>query len=142
MNKIILIGGLVRDPETTTSNNGTTICKFSLAVKREFKNENGEAETDFFNITVFGKMGDNCGKYLKKGSKCCVVGRLQNRSYDAQDGTKRYVTDIIANEVEFLSPSNSGTQETPKRTGPITIDAGSEIVQLGLNPVDEDSLPW
>ena len=149
MNKVLLIGNICNDPTLSTLNNGTTICKFSLAVKRDFKNENGEAETDFFNITVFGKIGDNCGKYLKKGSKCCVVGRLQNRSYDAQDGTKRYVTDIIANEVEFLSTSNAGyqpttsTQETPKRTGPITIEAGSETIQLGLEPIDpNEDLPF
>lgn len=135
MQKWIGIGNLTRDPETTTSSNGTSICKFTLAVKRDFKNENGESETDFFNITVFGKIGDNCGKYLKKGSKCCVVGRLQSRSYDAQDGTKRYVTDIIANEVEFLSPSNSGTQSESQHSQPT-------VIQTELQPIDDDSLPF
>lgn len=135
MNKCVFIGNLTKEPEMSTANNGTSICKFTLAVKRDFKNENGEAETDFFNITVFGKIGDNCGKYLKKGSKCCVVGRLQNRSYDAQDGTKRYVTDIIANEVEFLSPSNSGTQSEPQYSQPTAI-------QTELQPIDDDSLPF
>ena len=149
MQKWYGIGNLVRDVETTTSSNGTMICKFSLAIRRDFKNAEGEYESDYFNITAFGKLGENCNKFLKKGSKCCVVGRLQNRSYDAQDGTKRYVTDIIANEVEFLSTSNTGyqpttnTQENPKRTGPITIEAGSETIQLGLEPIDPDEdLPF
>lgn len=118
MNKIILIGNLTRDPETSTLNNGTTTCKFSLAVKRDFKNENGENETDFFNVTIFGKFAENCGKYLKKGSKCAVVGRLQNNSYE-KDGVKRYVTQIIANEVEFLSSNNSGDQNTQLELQPL-----------------------
>ena len=136
------LGAIVRDPETTTSSNGKMICKFSLAIRRDFKNAEGEYESDYFNITAFGKLGENCNKFLKKGSKCCVVGRLQNRSYDAQDGTKRYVTDIIASEVEFLStptaPQSKSTDAAPK-----TIETGESAVQLGLEPIDlDEQLPF
>lgn len=141
MQKWYGIGNLVRDVETTTSSSGTTICKFSLAIRRDFKNAEGEYESDYFNITAFGKLGENCNKFLKKGSKCCVVGRLQNRSYDAQDGTKRYVTDIIANEVEFLSsPAVQGKSNSNTVTEVIT---GETAVQIGLEPIDPNvDLPF
>lgn len=129
MQKFMAIGNLTRDVELTTSSNGTTICKFSLAVKRDYKNENGEYDTDFFNITVFGKMGENCGKYLKKGSKCCIIGKLQNNTYE-KDGVKQYSTQIIANEVEFLSQPNGGTQ--PTATTP----------EQELQPIPDDELPF
>lgn len=129
MQKFIATGNLTRDAELSTSSNGTTICKFSLAVKRDYKNENGEYDTDFFNITVFGKKGESCGKYLKKGSKCCIIGRLQNNSYE-KDGVKQYSTQIIANEVEFLSSQNSGSQPATNSTQP------------ELTPIDDDSLPF
>ena len=128
MNKILLIGNACNDPTTSTSNNGTTICKLSLAVKRDYKNENGEYDTDFFNITVFGKMGENCGKYLKKGSKCCIIGKLQNNTYE-KDGVKQYSTQIIANEVEFLSQPSGNGQSTSKP-------------ETELVPVFSDDLPF
>ena len=103
MNKIILIGNLTKDPEGTETPSGTAISKFSLAVAREFKKD----ETDFFNITVFGTLAQNCTKFLKKGKKAAVVGRLENRTYEDRNGEKRYVTDIIASDVEFLSPKDA-----------------------------------
>ena len=142
MNKVIFIGNLTRDPELSTTNSGVNVCKFTLAIQRRFSGADGEKETDFFNIVVWRGLGENCNKYLKKGSKCCVIGELQNRSYEAQDGTKRYVTEVIANEVEFLS-SIGTTKESPKREGPITIEGGNETIQLGLEPIDpDDSLPF
>lgn len=139
MQKWIGIGGLVRDPEMSTTSNGTTICKFSLAVKRDIRNANGEYETDFFNVVVFGKLGENCGKYLKKGSKCCVIGRLQNDNYE-KDGVKHYTTSIVANEVEFLS-SPAG-QTKPNTKEPVEINAGETAVQIGLSPIDLNDLPF
>ena len=135
MNKIILIGNLTKDPEITTTNSGVSVCRFSLAVQRGFSNnsDNGP-QADFFNIVVWRGLAENCHKFLKKGSKCCVVGRIQNVSYEAQDGTKRYTTEITANDVEFLSTRNSdGNGEMPRPTG------GS----AELEPIDDDdSLPF
>ena len=112
MNKVILSGNLTKDPESQTTSSGITVCKFTLAVQRKFSNANGEKETDFINIVTWRTLAENCIKYLSKGKKVAVVGAIQTRSYDAQDGTKRYVTEIMAEEVEFLSPSEK--QETEK----------------------------
>lgn len=103
MNKVILIGNLTRNPETTRVSNGADVCKFSLAVPRKFLNSEGEKETDYINIIAWRTLAENCAKYLTKGSKCCVIGRMQTRSYDAQDGSRRYITEVIADEVEFLA---------------------------------------
>ena len=89
MNKVILVGNLTRDPELITTNNGISVCKFGLAVQRRFTNQNGEREADFINIVAWRQNADFCYKYFKKGNKVALVGSLQTRSYDAQDGTKR-----------------------------------------------------
>ncbi len=111
MNKVILIGNLTRDPELSETPSGVAVCKFSLAVSRDYTNAEGNRDTDFFNITVWRGRAENCGKYLKKGNKVAIVGSLQTRSYEDKDGIKRNVTDIIASEVEFLTPKQSGQEE-------------------------------
>ncbi len=111
MNRATLIGNLTRDPELRMTSGGISVCTFSVAVQRRFKNAQGEREADFFNIVTWRALAENCSRYLHKGSKVFVGGQLQNRSYETQDGNKRYVTEIIADEVEFLDRapgSNSG----------------------------------
>ncbi len=139
MNKVILIGNLTRDPELATTNSGVSVCRFSIAVQRNFQNNEGERGTDFFNIVVWRAQGENCHKFLKKGSKCAVIGRLQNSSYEAQDGTKRYVTDIVADNVEFLSSrsSDGGAGESAPRPA-----ADPKPGTGDLEPIDDDSLPF
>ena len=110
MNKVILIGNLTKDPELNTTTSGISVCRFSIAVQRRFVNSEGEREADFINIVAWRGLGENCHKYLRKGSKAAVVGNIQTRSYDAEDGTKRYVTEIIADEVEFVGTKR--TEET------------------------------
>ncbi len=102
MNRATLIGNLTRDPELRMTSGGIQVCTFSVAVQRRFSNSQGEKLADFFNIVTWRALAENCSRYLHKGSKVFVGGQLQNRSYDAQDGSKRYVTEIIADEVEFL----------------------------------------
>ncbi len=111
MNKVILIGRLTRDADLTTTNSGVSVAKFSLAVDRRFKTEDGEKITDFFNITAWRGLAENIAKYCKKGSKVCIIGELQNRSWETEDGTKRYATDINASECEFLDTKNSTQAE-------------------------------
>jgi single-strand DNA-binding protein len=134
MNKVILIGNLTRDPELTETPSGIAVCRFSIAVSRDFTNADGERETDFFNITVWRGRAENCGKYLKKGNKVAIVGSLQNRSYEDKDGIKRNVTDIIASEVEFLTPKSSQddaeTVVTAKRERP------------QITPINDDDIPF
>ena len=134
MNKVILIGNLTRDPELSTTNSGVNYCKFTLAVQRKYSNEAGERETDFINIVVWRTQAENCHKYLKKGNKAGVVGSLQTRSYDAQDGSKRYVTEVIAEEVEFLNTRNQNNTGEPVPP--------PEPHRPELEPIEDDSLPF
>lgn len=107
MNKVILIGNLTRDPELTETPSGVPVCRFAIAVSRDYADSQGNRETDFFNITTWRGKAETCGKYLKKGNKVAVCGSLQNRSYEDKDGIKRTVTDVIASDVEFLTPKQS-----------------------------------
>ena len=102
MNKVVLIGRLTKDVEVRYTTNEKVVAMFSLAVNREFKNQKGEYEADFFNIVMWGKPAELAGNTLKKGSKIAIEGRIQNRSYEAKDGTKRYITEIVANGFEYL----------------------------------------
>lgn len=98
LNRVLLIGNLVDEPELRYTPNGTAVGKIRLAVTRTFNRE----ETDFFNVVVWRKTAETCANYLKKGSQVCIEGRLQTRSYEAQDGSKRWVTEVIADNVHFL----------------------------------------
>lgn len=122
MNKVILIGNLTKDPDLSTTTSGLSVCKFTLAVSRRF----GNNETDFLPIITWRGQAENCYKFLKKGSKVAVSGTIQTRSYDASDGSKRYITEIVADEVQFLST----------RT---TVEEDSSIAEM--KPIDDD-LPF
>ena len=111
MNKVMLIGNLAKDPELITTNNGVSLCKFTLAVQRRFSGNDGEREADFLPIIVWRGQAENCYKYLKKGSKAAIFGSVQTRSYEATDGSRRYMTEIIADEVEFLASRGAGSDD-------------------------------
>ena len=113
MNECILSGRLASDVELRTTQSGKSVAQFRLAVNRR-KGKDGKQETDFLPIVVWDKLADLCSKYLAKGSGAAVAGAIQTRSYTAQDGSKRYVTEIIANEVEFLG----GKQDKPQESKP------------------------
>jgi single stranded DNA-binding protein (ssb) len=150
MNKVILIGNLAADPETRQTASGVTMCTFRLAVQRRFANQQGVREADFFNITTWRQTAETCGRYLSKGRRVCVEGSLQNRSYDAQDGTKRFVTDIVAENVEFLSSRNEAagfprTDEVPApHTAPAASAPAAGNVSAGFTDVtaEDDELPF
>jgi single-strand DNA-binding protein len=135
MNKVILVGNLTKDPELSETPNGIAVCRFAIAVSRDFANADGTRETDFFNITVWRGRAENCGKYLKKGNKVAVVGSLQNRSYEDKDGVKRYVTDIVASEVEFLTPKGAGADDD---TPPAVV----KRERPQLEAIDDNQLPF
>lgn len=114
MNRVVLVGRLTRDPEVRTLATGNSVASFTLAINRNFKNKEGNVDADFINISVFGRQAENVGKYVFKGSQVGVEGRIQTRSYDAQDGTKRYVTEVIADNVEFMgSARNNNDNSAP-----------------------------
>ena len=129
MNKCILLGNLSKEPELRTTQSGKSVCTFTIAVNRRFK-VNGEYQADFFSIIAWNQLGELCAKHLSKGKKVCVVGELQTRSYE-KDGTKRYVTEIVADEVEFLSPrTQEGAQEAQAPS------------QDGFIDIEDDQLPF
>ena len=104
LNRIVLIGRLTKDPELRYTPNGKPVVTFTLAVDRQFRNQQGEKETDFINIVVWGTQAENCANFLSRGKMAAVDGRLQIRSFDGQDSQKRWVTEIVADNVRFLSP--------------------------------------
>ena len=106
-NRVILIGRLTKDPELRYTANGTGVASFTLAVDRNFKSANGERETDFINIVAWRNLGERCSEYLSKGKLAAVEGRLQLRNYEGQDGVKRTVAEVVADDVRFLSPKDS-----------------------------------
>jgi single-strand DNA-binding protein len=117
MNDCILIGNLTRDPELKTlPSSGVSVCNFTLAVSRRFKNAQGETETDFIPIVVWRTQAENCAKFLRKGSQAAVRGSIQTRTYEAQDKTKRYVTEVIAEEVQFLNKYEKKDDGEPAMT--------------------------
>lgn len=107
MNKIILIGRLTKDPDLRYTQNGKAVCSFTLAVDRPYTNQE-EKEADFINIVAWNKSGENAAKYLAKGRQAAVEGRLQIRTYDGDDGKKRWVTEVVADRVEFIGGSGGG----------------------------------
>lgn len=107
MNKVFLIGNLTRDPELTETASGVPVCHFSIAVNRNYSSQDGERQTDFFNCTAWRAMAESIARFTKKGKKVCVVGSIQLRNYEDNQGVKRTAVDIIAQDVEFLSPRDN-----------------------------------
>ena len=145
MNKVELIGNLTRDPELSETTNGAVFCRFGLAVVRPFTS--GEKkQTDFFNITAWRAIAENCARYLKKGSKIGVVGSLQNRTYTDKNGEDKTVTEIIATEVEFLpsgaEQEDNGREESdsPRHAPKQETDRPKSAVKNkpNLAPMDDD----
>lgn len=153
MNKVFLIGRLTRDPELRYTSSNLPVATFSIAVNRNFTNQSGEREADFINIVVWRKQAENIKNYLKQGSQVAIDGRIQTRTYDGEDGKKRYITEVVADNVQFLdtkssrndtfqdqavSPSSFGdeiSQTTDVKTDPFA-DFGSNI------EINDDELPF
>lgn len=135
MNKVVLIGNLTKNPELSETSSGVFFCKFSIAVNRPFANADGEREVDFFNIVTWRGPAEACAKYLAKGKKVCIVGSIQNRSYEDKDGNKRTATDIVASEIEFLTPREEGDN-----TADNTADKAKK--RPSLEEVNDDDLPF
>ena len=120
MNKVILLGRLTKDVETRyTQTNNSLVATFTLAVNRRFAKEGEERQTDFINIVAWGKTGEFSSKYFKKGLQVAVVGRLQSRSYEDNNGQKKYVTEVIAEEVYFADSNNRQTADTSILNSPV-----------------------
>ena len=112
MNKVILIGRLTKDPEVKNTSSQVLFCNFTIAVDRRFKDNNGQRQADFINCVAWRQTASFIGSYFRKGSKVAVVGSLQSRSYEDQSGQKRYVTEVVVDEIEFMDSKNDSTQQT------------------------------
>ncbi len=145
MNKVILVGRLTRDPDVKNTTSGKSVASFTLAVDRRFKNKDGQKEADFVPIVVWGKQAEFVGQYLSKGSQIGVSGRLQVRSYDAQDGQRRYVTEVVADEITFLSSkkdvSNAANTQQQSNSEPMSTMGLDEEFNLMADD-DPDDIPF
>ena len=144
MNKVILIGNLAADPESRTTQSGVAQCTLRLAVQRRFANQQGVREADFFNIVCWRQTAEFCSRYLSKGRKIAVEGSLQTRSYDAQDGSKRYVTEVIADNVEFCDSRPDGARPRTDNPPPVQEPPAGYGMNNngGFTEIDDDELPF
>ena len=142
VNKVILVGNLGADPELRYTATGTAVANFRIATNERWNDKNGEAQerTEWHNIVAWNKLGEICGKYLKKGRSVYVEGRLQTRSWEDQAGNKRYTTEIVANVMQMLGSRGGEGQDTEWSPRPAEEQAVPDI-PVGT-PASEDDLPF
>ncbi len=138
LNKALIIGNLTRDPEVKSLPSGIQVATFSVATNRVWKDKNGakQENTDYHNVVVFGRQAETTGQYLKKGSSVLVEGRMQTRSWDAQDGTKKYRTEIVADRIQFGPRREGGAG-----AGASTADKGAEGAPASKEALDTIEYP-
>ncbi|NFN94490.1 single-stranded DNA-binding protein [Clostridium botulinum] len=139
MNKVVLIGRLTKDPELKfTPGAGTAVTTLTLAVDK-YNSKSGQKEADFVPVVVWGKQAESTANYMSKGSQMAISGRIQTRNYEAKDGTKRYVTEVVATEVQFLSKSNtSGSSNNSSSNNPFD----NMNFEEDITPVDDGDMPF
>ena len=136
INRVVLVGRLTKDPEFRTTQSGVDVATFTLAVNRNFTNAQGEREADFINIIVFRKQAHNVNNYLSKGKLAGVDGRIQSRSYENQEGRRIFVTEVVADSVQFLEPKNSngGQQDNYQQQAQSQTQRGQNTKPQGQDP--------
>lgn len=144
MNKIFIIGNVTKDPEMRTTQNGIAVCSFNVAVNRRTGSNAENPETDFFRVTAWRGLGENCGRYLAKGKKVSVVGSVSASAYMGHDGQARANLEINAEEVEFLSPKGEGKEEAyiQQEREAIQNEAAPAKKNSGFVEVDDEELPF
>ncbi len=140
MNRAMLIGRLTRDPELRATASGIAVCTFTIAVDRRFANRDSQTrEADFIPVVVWRAQAENCAKYLHKGSQAAISGSIQTRSYDAPDGSKRYITEVVADEVQFLSrPNGSDNGDDAARAASL----GNPPFGDNIETVEDEEIPF
>ena len=144
MNHVFLIGNITKDPEVRSTNAGIKVCNFTIAINRRMKT-NGEQQTDFLNIVAWRQLAELCEKYLSKGKKVAVIGSIQVRNYEDKNGVKRTAWDILADEVEFLSPADKGARkemEYRAEERQAIMAEGNAPADTGFTQVDDSELPF
>ena len=143
MNKVILIGRLTADPELRYSSSNKAYTRFTLAVNRDYKKENGETEADFISIVAWEQLAETVHKYVKKGHRICVEGRIQTGSYDKDDGTKGYLTDVIMNHIDFLEKKSTDDRPAPEYTEETSNETEDPFKDFGDTvQLTDDDLPF
>src|SRR5690606_30067219 len=140
INRVVLVGRLTKDPDLRYTPNGVAVCSFTLAVNRPFTNQQGERDADFINCVAWRKQAENVANYLKKGSLAGIDGRIQTRSYEGQDGKKVYVTEILAESIQFLDSKGKGQAEQPKPQKQAPVKSEDPFADGQIN-IDDD-LPF
>ena len=138
MNKVFLIGNLTRAPELTETRGGVAICRFAIAVNRNYSGVDGERKTDFFNVTAWRGLGETVARFAKKGNKVAVSGTIELRNYEDSQGVKRTGVDIIAQDVEFLSPKGSNSEGGFDSDMAPSMPAGGNRKKPTLQSFDDD----
>ena len=144
MNKVVLIGRITKDPELRfLPGSGTATCTLTLAVDK-YNNKTGQKEADFVPVVVWGKQAESTANYMTKGSQMAISGRIQTRNYEAKDGNKRYVTEVVATEVQFLSKGNAGTNSSNSNeySAPSNDIFGGRNFEDDITPVDDGEMPF
>ena len=143
INRVTLVGRLTKDPEFRTTPNGVNVANFTLAVNRTFTNSQGEREADFINVVVFRKQAENVNNYLSKGQLAGVDGRMQSRSYENNEGKRIFVTEVVADNVQFLEPKNSNQQNSQSQQQRGQAPSGNNPFANDNNAnIDDDDLPF
>ncbi len=137
MNKVFLTGRFTRDPESRMGSNSLEVSRFSLACQNDFMTRNGERDVEFVNCVAFGKTAQTINKFCRKGQQICATGRIKNNSYDAQDGSKRYTTDIVIDQFEFLGAKGNGASDASYSS-----DAGQSYMSGNIETTDVSEDPY
>lgn len=144
VNKAILVGNLGKDPEVRFTGTGRAVCKFPLATTTTWNDNDGNKQerTEWHNIIVWGKQGENCGKFLSKGRQVFVEGEIRSRSYDDKDGNKRYITEIIAMNVRFLGGGAGGGRGAGSGDPGFPEEPAMGMGGGGAAAADDDDIPF
>lgn len=142
INRVILVGRLTKDPEYRQTPNGVSVATFTLAVNRPFTNSQGEREADFINVVVFRRQAENVNNYLSKGSLAGVDGRIQSRNYENNEGRRVFVTEVVADNVQFLEPKNNNQQNNQSQQGQASANNNLFSNNNSVNDLDDSMLPF
>ncbi|MCG2467792.1 single-stranded DNA-binding protein [Staphylococcus epidermidis] len=142
LNRVVLVGRLTKDPEFRTTPSGVEVSTFTLAVNRTFTNAQGEREADFINVVVFRKQAKNVNDYLSKGSLAGVDGRVQSRNYENNEGRRVFVTEVVADSVQFLDSKGSNQQNSQSQQQRGQAPAGNNPFNNNNIDISNDQLPF
>jgi single-strand DNA-binding protein len=143
INRVVLVGNLTKEPDLRYTQSGVAVATFTLAVGRPFGGQDGEKQTDFINCVVWKKAAENCANFLKKGSKAGVDGRIQTRNYEGSDGKRVYVTEVVAESVQFLDSKEQGEQrQAPPNQQQNRPPANRGFQNSGSINIQDDDLPF